>query len=292
MTHIPKDTVGFTMPSSVVASQVEMYTYPAKLPSENTPSDLIKTEYFKKGTQPTEVSERFATINDVKNVKTAIVNNTITLSWDFETPNVLTDEYLRTYFSQSVFGKQTDKYINERKSYNENSLGPIIFAIYKIENDGSETLVGTTKENTFEYTGTGSSLLIIRAEHKYFKANASKGVKVSANLGNEPVGDLKIYLGGKLITNTQKGKYKEPGFVVYYNGDDVTKKANITYQISDETAIFPVVNTIQKLESAINQLDAGKYKINYIADYIGLTATKTRTVIISDDLSTNENRSW
>lgn len=48
MTNIPKDTVGFTMPSSVVASQVEMYTYPAKLPSENTPSDLIKTEYFKK----------------------------------------------------------------------------------------------------------------------------------------------------------------------------------------------------------------------------------------------------
>lgn len=291
MAHIPKDTVGFTMPSSVVASQVEMYTYPAKLPSENTPSNLIKTEYFKKGTQPTEVSERFATINDVKNVKTAIVNNTITLSWDFETPTVLTDEYLKTYFSQSVFGKQTDKYINERKSYNENSLGPIIFAIYKIENDGSETLVGTTKENAFEYTGTGSSLLIIRAEHKYFKANASKGVKVSANLGNEPVGDLKIYLAGKLITNVQKGKYTEPGFVVYYNGDDVTKKANITYQISDQTAIFPVVNTIQKLESAINQLDAGKYKINYIADYIGLTATKTRTVIISDDLSTNENRS-
>ena len=46
------------------------------------------------------------------------------------------------------------------------------------------------------------------------------------------------------------------------------------------------------MESAINQLDAGKYKINYIADYIGLTATKTRTVIISDDLSTNDNRSW
>lgn len=291
MTNIPKDTVGFTMPSSVVASQVEMYTYPAKLPSENTPSDLIKTEYFKKGTHPTEVSERFATINDVKNVKTTIVNNNITLSWDFETPNVLTDEYLRTYFSQSVFGKQTDKYINERKSYNKNSLGPIIFAIYKIENDGSETLVGTTKENTFKYTGAGSSLLIIRAEHKYFKANASKGIKVSANLGNEPVGDLKIYLAGKLITNTQKGKYTEPGFVVYYNGDDITKKANITYQISDQTAILPVINTIQKLESAINQLDAGKYKINYIADYIGLTATKTRTVIISDDLSTNENRS-
>lgn len=291
MTNIPKDTVGFTMPSSVVASQVEMYTYPAKLPSENTPSDLIKTEYFKKGTQPTEVSERFATINDVKNVKTAIVNNTITLSWDFETPNVLTDEYLRTYFSQSVFGKQTDKYINERKSYNENSLGPIIFAIYKIESNGSETLVGTTTENTFEFTSSGKSILIIKAEHKYFKANASKGIKVSADLGPAPIGDLKIYLAGKLITNIQKGEeYTEPGFVVYYNGDNVTNKANITYQVSDETTIFPIVNTIPKLENTINKLNVGKYKINYIANYLGLIATKTRTVVISDDSSTIERR--
>lgn len=291
MTNIPKDTVGFTMPSSVVASQVEMYTYPAKLPSENTPSDLIKTEYFKKGTQPTEVSERFATINDVKNVKTAIVNNTITLSWDYETPNVLTDEYLRTYFSQSVFGKQTDKYINERKSYNENSLGPIIFAIYKIESNGSETLVGTTTENTFEFTSSGKSILIIKAEHKYFKANASKGIKVSADLGPAPIGDLKIYLAGKLITNIQKGEeYTEPGFVVYYNGDNVTNKANITYQVSDETTIFPIVNTIPKLENTINKLNVGKYKINYIANYLGLIATKTRTVVISDDSSTIERR--
>ena len=291
MTNIPKDPVGFTMPSSVIASKVEMYTYPAKLPSENTPSDLIKTEYFKKGTQPTEVSERFATINDVKNVKTAIVNNTITLSWDFETPNVLTDEYLRTYFSQSVFGKQTDKYINERKSYNENSLGPIIFAIYKIESNGSETLVGTTTENTFEFTSSGKSILIIKAEHKYFKANASKGIKVSADLGPAPIGDLKIYLAGKLITNIQKGEeYTEPGFVVYYNGDNVTNKANITYQVSDETTIFPIVNTIPKLENTINKLNVGKYKINYIANYLGLIATKTRTVVISDDSSTIERR--
>ena len=291
MTNIPKDPVGFTMPSSVIASKVEMYTYPAKLPSENTPSDLIKTEYFKKGTQPTEVSERFATINDVKNVKTAIVNNTITLSWDYETPNVLTDEYLRTYFSQSVFGKQTDKYINERKSYNENSLGPIIFAIYKIESNGSETLVGTTTENTFEFTSSGKSILIIKAEHKYFKANASKGIKVSADLGPAPIGDLKIYLAGKLITNIQKGEeYTEPGFVVYYNGDNVTNKANITYQVSDETTIFPIVNTIPKLENTINKLNVGKYKINYIANYLGLIATKTRTVVISDDSSTIERR--
>ena len=65
--YIPKDTVGWKQPSSVVAVQVEKETYPAKLPSEYTPSDMIITEYFKRGTQPTEVSERYAQLNDITN---------------------------------------------------------------------------------------------------------------------------------------------------------------------------------------------------------------------------------
>ena len=44
MKYIPKDTKGWTMPSSVVASQVEKETVPAKLPSANTPSNMILTE--------------------------------------------------------------------------------------------------------------------------------------------------------------------------------------------------------------------------------------------------------
>ena len=64
MKYIPKDTVGWKQPSSVVAVQVEKESYPAKLPSEYTPSDMIITEYFKRGTQPTEVSDRYAKLND------------------------------------------------------------------------------------------------------------------------------------------------------------------------------------------------------------------------------------
>lgn len=45
------------MPSSVVAVTVEKETWPAELPSEYTPDNMKMTEYFKKGTQPTEVSK-------------------------------------------------------------------------------------------------------------------------------------------------------------------------------------------------------------------------------------------
>ena len=53
------------MPKSVVKTQVEYGTIPAMLPSKNTPSDMIRTEFLK-GTEPTEVSPRFDTLNNVK----------------------------------------------------------------------------------------------------------------------------------------------------------------------------------------------------------------------------------
>lgn len=47
-------------PAVVVEVTVEQETWPAKLPSEYTPADLKVTELFKKGSEPTEVSERFS----------------------------------------------------------------------------------------------------------------------------------------------------------------------------------------------------------------------------------------
>ena len=46
---VPMTTKQFEIPDTVVQSQVEFGTWPAQLPSENTPADLIRTEYFKKG---------------------------------------------------------------------------------------------------------------------------------------------------------------------------------------------------------------------------------------------------
>ena len=83
------------MPSSVVAVTVERETWPAQLPSEYTPDNMKITEYFKKGTQPTEVSERYAKLPDVTNLKKTDTSDGYVLTWNWQEPNVLNETYLK-----------------------------------------------------------------------------------------------------------------------------------------------------------------------------------------------------
>ncbi len=64
-----KNGSNWTHPDGVVEVAVEHQSWPAKLPSEYTPSDIKITELFKKGSEPTEVSERFSKLADVTNLK-------------------------------------------------------------------------------------------------------------------------------------------------------------------------------------------------------------------------------
>ena len=114
---IPMTSEDFPMPDTVVQSQVEFGTWPAQLPSEYTPSDLIRTEYFKKGTQPTETSTRFQKFSDVTNIKTTKNGRTTKITWDYTIPEEFTESYLKKYFSQNVFGNGTDTFVNQRLNY-------------------------------------------------------------------------------------------------------------------------------------------------------------------------------
>ena len=230
MTHIPKDTRGWVMPSSVVASNVEKDTYPAKLPSENTPKDMITTEYFVRGTQPTEVSERYQKLDNVSNVKVNVEGNTAKLSWEYETPTVLTDEYLDRYFSQSVFVKSKDKLVEERKNYNNNVLGKIIFGIYVENEDKTLTLVTHTEDMNYVYKGKDneSVKLVIKAEHANYGDNASTGTALDVKLSAEKVENLKVKLNGDSSIETEVGKYVEKGIKsIMYGETDITTSSSV-----------------------------------------------------------------
>ena len=72
MKYVPKTTKTWEMPSSVVVVvTVEKETWPAKLPSEYTPDDMKITEYFKKVLNLLEISERYAKLPDVTNLKSS-----------------------------------------------------------------------------------------------------------------------------------------------------------------------------------------------------------------------------
>ena len=88
MKYIPKTTKKWEMPSSVVAVTIEKETWPVKLASEYTPDNMKITEYFKKGTQPTEVSERYAKLNAVTNLQSTKTSNGYKLTWNWKVPEI------------------------------------------------------------------------------------------------------------------------------------------------------------------------------------------------------------
>ncbi|HOO67866.1 MAG TPA: transglycosylase domain-containing protein, partial [Bacilli bacterium] len=93
----------FSMPKSVTAVNVELGTIPAMLPSENTPEDQISLEYFKAGTEPTEVSPRYQTLSNPNNLNVSVSNNVATLSWDaVDVPNYFTEQYMNTYYTDGM----------------------------------------------------------------------------------------------------------------------------------------------------------------------------------------------
>ena len=283
MKYIPKDTTGWTMPSSVVAVQVEKETWPAQLPSEYTPSNMITTEYFVRGTQPTEVSDRYAQLNDITNVQTNKSGNNITITWNYTTPEVLTEEYLEKYFNQSVYGNQKDKYLQARLNYNKNTLGNIGFGIYEKDENGALTLIDFVTTNSYTYTGYGDTTIVIKAEYQNFKSNASPGITIDANLGAAPVGKISATLSGKTTVSVSAGNYVEEGFssIQYTTATsgtiNITNSANIKYQVTD-SGDLKEFNNAADLEKYVNSLSAGSYKITYVITYLNQKLIKYRTV--------------
>lgn len=282
MKAIPKDTKGWSMPSSVVAVTVEKGTVPAQLPSEYTPDDMRVTEYFVRGTQPTEVSERFQKLNDVKNVKTTKNGNSVTITWDYDTPKVLTKEYLESYFNKPTFGNSKAQMVEERMNYNSNTLGNIGFAVYrkdKLSGNESLTLIGFTNEKTYTYVGYGNVELVIKAKHEKYESNMSNGVNVTVALEELNSSNIKATLFGNDTVRTTVGTYEEKGFKsIKYNTIEILDNVTIKYTVSGN--LTDVFNTEKELDTYINSLEPGTYTITYSIDYLGQKVTKTRTVIL------------
>lgn len=280
MKYIPKDTKGFEVPNDVVQSKVEFGTWPAKLPSEYTPSDLIYTEYFKKGTQPSEVSERFSKLSSVKNLKQSKLVNSITLTWDEVVPEVLNNDYLTKYFSQSRFGNSTKSLVDQRNAYNSSVLGDFGYGIYEKTASGLKQ-VGFVTDNKYTYKITSSSVtaLVVKAEYNKFKANASDGVEIKVDTSNI-IEDLIIEFD-KDISNILKGNVTINDlndFNIFYEDDNITDEKGLEIKYSLNKKIY---TNLKDLLSDINKLDKGSYKLTYTITYKNkYTTTKTKTINI------------
>ena len=297
MKYIPKTSKTFKVPGTVVSVDVEKGTWPAMLPSAYTPSDLITKEVFIKGTEPTEVSPRFAQFDNVTNIRYdySISSGKIRLNWDYQEPKILTDAYLNNYFSQSVFGNSTSVFVSERKLYNDSVLGEFGFGIYKKDASGNLTALDFVTDNNYTYvvpSGTnGTITLVVKAEYYKFKSNSSTGVEVPVAISNTPgttvtpTGLAVKFYGDSVkskVININVGSTfveQDKPIVITYNDVDVTDDATISVVVKHGTSTTKVTsgNPISKL---INTSSSGTYRVEYSVKYNDYVDKFTLTINI------------
>lgn len=298
---IPMTTEPFKVPDTVIQKEVEFGTWPAQLPSENTPSNLIRTEYFVKGTEPTEVSKRFEKFNDITNVKTEkSTTDQLKITWDYKFDEIFTNSYLKNYFSQTVFGNQTEKYLNERLNY----YGGVGFGIYGKDKKSNEELIDFTTENEFTYSKNSKlynknyEYIVIKVQYKEFTSNQSNGYEIkipfnTTNKKDDEKSDLTTNISS--IATYIVGKFEEKEIIVKYKNREITDIENLTinYAINSEN-----INTSNKEEfvKKVNNLSPTTstqytitYTITYDNDKVNETLIVNKTLTLTKETQEKDN---
>ncbi|MBR5662881.1 MAG: transglycosylase domain-containing protein [Bacilli bacterium] len=175
----------FKKPSSVVSAKVELQTFPAQSPSACTPSELVGTELFKKGTEPSETSSRFAQLDKPTNVSASVSGQTVTIKWNaIKTPDAINTTYLQDHFNK-YYDNHASSYYEKRIAYNETTFGDLGYVVSIKNSDGSDTALGFTTSTSYTYTTSGQQsdyTFIVKTAYNKFRCNMSAGAEVSASV--------------------------------------------------------------------------------------------------------------
>ena len=190
--NIHKKNERFTKPKTVTSVKVELETFPAQLCSEYTPSSKCVSEYFLKGSEPTEVSERYSKLENPTNGNYTFSGNTITIKWDpIATPSAIDPNYLSKHFNE-YYDKYADSYYEKRITYNNTYIGSLGYQVYLKNSDGTETYIGYTNSNSFNYIvpSGGNYTFVVRSAYSIFKDNMSSGLTISTKTIDTNVSDM------------------------------------------------------------------------------------------------------
>ena len=182
--RIMEKNAKWTKPKGVIAVDIEKETNPTVLASEYTPDNLRSTEYFKKGTEPTDVSTRFSQLPNPRNLTYTTNGNQIRLSWsEIDTPEAIDREYLQGYFNTN-FKRWAAKYYQKRLDYNDQNIGTVEYEILVKNSDGSATSLGRTTANNFtvNLNNVQSATYIVKSRYSKFGANASSGTQINVKI--------------------------------------------------------------------------------------------------------------
>ena len=266
----------WTKPDGVIEVEVEYESNPVKLPSEYTPADKRITELFKKGTEPTEVSERYSKLANVTDLKGEIKNNTLTLTWKaIELPYAINqtkmDEYLNSLYTSDKF-KIAAK--NKLINYNNSVFGNLIYKVYAKENNELK-LIKTTSETSIKIdniTSSSPTTYVVKSSYERFTSNMSDGTEVKIDLGSIKDEITATLKGDNTINLKINDKYSDSGVIV----KEGTK--NITLDKEDLTII--IKNSKNETVKNVDTSKEETYTITYNISYKDFSKTLTRKVII------------
>ena len=258
----------FEVPVGVTAVQVEKGTIPAMLPSENTPKNMILTEYFKTGTEPTQVSPRYQQLKNPNNFIVEINKTNASLSWnEVSIPDYYTEEYMNKYITDSM-GDTKENYIEYRKEELE-ELGTFGYDIYINDN-----YITTTTETSIDLdisSYDGDIKFVVKTAWSKNKTTISSGSEFTYSKSEASL--VSVTPKGLPIVNIALNThYVDESVLVLDNLKDVTSECNITTMIT---------NSNNDLLSSVDTSTEDTYKIEYIVKYKNKTYRTTRTVIVS-----------
>lgn len=269
----------FTVPNSVVKVTVEKETSPLMLPSANTPDNMKVTEYFKKGTQPTEVSPRYNTLPNASGLTAKTNGNQVELTWAAATkPEYLTDDYFRKNY-KNYFGSSLETALSGRKA-SDGEFGYEV--LVKDNNTGTTNSLGFTTETSFKTTKINSNVTyIVKTKLANLGCTASSGITTTVKGEPEKTSSLLTYevIGNLKDTATVGSSYTDSGIKVFSDGIDVTSKAKITVSCAE------LGTSGKSQKETYTFTKAGTYTLKYSISYNGSTETATRTITVSDSSS-------
>ena len=246
-----KDGSDFKVPNSVIQVPVEMSANPdsePKLPSEFTPQDKILYEYFKKGTEPTEISTAYQRLPDTTKFE-AIYDEpkkTIRFSWDkVAEPKDLLTEY-------GAFG-------------------------YRLYKNGQP--IAFTTDTTYEITNSTAPNATYRISAAYENLITLDSLGMTFTLNYE---DENEYLANLLVPKNKVYKVNDsldpydanPGsgdVELLKNGETVVPNVNISITNKNDESI-----------ANISTMEEDEFTITYVIEYGMYSSKITRKIKIEE----------
>ena len=177
----------FTKPDSVVPVTLEYGCPEPCLPSAYTPGNMLTSELFIKGTEPTTVSDRFDKLENITNLKASSSGSTVTLTWSaVKTPKAMDAAALKEAYAKTekFWTGYLDGYVNHIIGQNQGMFGQFGYNVYEQTNSGLN-LIGFTTSTSYSIPNqSGNKTYVVKTAYSNFPANMADGKSVNIQLAH------------------------------------------------------------------------------------------------------------